>query len=189
MFDQILHLFETYGEWGLFTMAFLDSFILPVSPLILQVAMSLNMPHDALLFALMSFLGTVAGAPVGFILGKVLGRPVMHKLLPKKWTDVAIEKFQKNGDGFLLIGAFTPIPIKVFSVLTGALGYSFAKLMLFTVLGRGVKSFLIGTLFYLYGKHAKQLLDDYMEVSLLGLALIVALLYVWWTRRKKKNNG
>ncbi|TGV02933.1 DedA family protein, partial [Mesorhizobium sp. M00.F.Ca.ET.186.01.1.1] len=37
MLDQITELFMQYGIWGLFGMAFLDSFISPIPPFFMQI--------------------------------------------------------------------------------------------------------------------------------------------------------
>jgi len=187
MFDQITEIFMQYGIWGLFGLALLDSFILPVPPFFLQIAMSLIEPEAALRYATIAFTGSILGAPIGYFLGKWLGKPLLHKILPAKWTDAATAMFEKNGDGAVLIGAFTPIPFKFFTVLSGVFGYSLPKLMLFAILGRGLKFFLIGILFYLYGKHAKVLLDEYLEVSVLGVGVVVAIGWFIWNRRKKQK--
>ena len=186
MLDQITELFMQYGIWGLFGMAFLDSFISPIPPFFMQIAMSLLDPGSALRFATVAFTASILGAPIGFLLGKSLGKPLLHKLLPEKWVVVATEKFAKNGDAAVLIGAFTPIPFKVFTVLSGVFNYSLTKLMLFAIVGRGLKFFMIGTLFYLYGPHAKELLDEYLEVSLLAAAALVAVGWFIWNKRRKR---
>jgi len=185
MFDQIAQIFTQYGMWGLFALAFLDSFILPVPPFFLQIGMSLVEPGAALRYATVAFTGSLLGAPVGYLLGKWLGKPLMHKIVPAKWTQAATEVFEKNGDGAVLIGSFTPIPFKVFTVLSGVFGYSLTKLMFFAILGRGLKFYLIGILFYLYGKHAKVLLDEYLEITLLGVAAVVAIGWYIWKKRKE----
>jgi membrane protein YqaA with SNARE-associated domain len=185
MFDQITQIFMQHGIWGLFALSFLDSFIIPVPPFFLQIGMSLIDPSSALRFATVAFTGSVLGAPVGYLLGKWLGKPLMHKVVPEKWTSLAAEQFTKNGDAAVLIGAFTPIPFKVFTILSGVFNYSLTKLILFAILGRGIKFYIIGTLFYLYGKHAKVLLDDYLEVSLLGVAAVLAIGWFVWKRMKK----
>jgi membrane protein YqaA with SNARE-associated domain len=187
MFDQITEIFKQYGIWGLFGLAFLDSFILPVPPFFLQIGMSLVQPSSALSYATVAFTGSILGAPIGFLLGKWLGKPLMHKVLPAKWTDAATDLFVKKGDVAVLIGSFTPIPFKFFTILSGVFGYSLTKLMLFAILGRGLKFYLIGILFYLYGKHAKVLLDEYLEITLLGVAVLVAAGWYLWNKRKKIN--
>jgi membrane protein YqaA with SNARE-associated domain len=187
MFDQLTQFFMDYGVWGLFFVAFLDSFILPIPPFFIQIGLSLLEPESALSIATIAYIGSVLGAPVGFMLGKWLGKPILNKILPEKWTVLATEQFAKNGDAAVLIGAFTPIPFKMFTVLSGVYNYSFLKLMFFTLLGRGIKFYLIGTLFHFYGKHAKELLDQYMEISLLGIAAVVAIGWFIWDRRRKKR--
>jgi membrane protein YqaA with SNARE-associated domain len=188
MFDQITQMFMQHGIWGLFALSFLDSFIIPVPPFFLQIGMSLLDPPSALRFATVAFTGSVLGAPIGYLLGRWLGKPLMHKVVPEKWTAVATEQFTKNGDAAVLIGAFTPIPFKVFTILSGVFGYSLTKLMLFAILGRGLKFYIIGILFYLYGKHAKVLLDEYLEISLLGVAAVLAIGWLIWKKRKKTES-
>jgi membrane protein YqaA with SNARE-associated domain len=184
MFEQITHIFMQYGIWGLFGLAFLDSFIVPVPPFFLQIGMSLIDPASAMRYATVAFTGSILGAPVGYMLGKWLGKPLLQKLLPEKWTAMATEQFAKNGDAAVLIGSFTPIPFKVFTILSGVFNYSLTKLMLFAILGRGIKFFLIGLLFHLYGKHAKVLLDNYLEVTVLGIGALVAIVWLIWKKRK-----
>ncbi|QRG69201.1 YqaA family protein [Brevibacillus choshinensis] len=186
MLEQITQFFMNYGIWGLFGMAFLDSFILPIPPFFMQIAMSLFDPDSAMRFATVAFTASILGAPIGFMLGKWLGKPLLQKLLPPKWTALATEQFSKNGDAAVLIGAFTPIPFKVFTILSGVFNYSLTKLMLFAILGRGLKFFLIGTLFHFYGKHAKILLDDYLELTILGAGALVAIGWFVWSRRRKR---
>jgi membrane protein YqaA with SNARE-associated domain len=186
MFDQITQIFLNYGIWGLFGLAFLDSFILPVPPFFVQIALSLMDPGAALKYATVAFTGSILGAPVGYMLGKWLGKPLLHKILPDKWTAQATEQFAKNGDAAVLIGSFTPIPFKVFTVLSGVFNYSLTKLMLFAILGRGLKFYLIGILFHLYGKHAKVLLDEYLELTILGIGASVAIVWLIWNKRRKK---
>lgn len=153
----------------------------------MQIAMSLLNPGAALQFAIVALTASILGAPIGFMLGRWLGKPLLQKLLPPKWTARATEQFAQNGDAAVLIGAFTPIPFKVFTVLSGVFNYSLTKLMLFAIIGRGLKFFLIGTLFYFYGKHAKVLLDDYWEVAILGAGALVAA--VWFAVKKRRQRN
>ena len=186
MFDQITQIFMQYGAWGLFLLAFLDSFMLPIPPFFLQIAMSLLDPGKSLQYATFAFIGSILGAPAGYLLGKYLGKRLMHLVLPKKWVELATKQFTKNGDAAVLIGSFTPIPFKVFTILSGVFGYSFFKLMMYAILGRGLKFYLIGVLFYFYGKHAKEILDNYQESALLGIAVVVAMIWFVLHKRKRK---
>lgn len=186
MFDTISELFMQYGLPGLFTLAFLDSIILPVPPFFPQIAMSLYEPSASFQIATVAFTGSVLGAPVGYLLGKWLGKPLMHKLVPDKWAVKAMAMFEKNGDAAVIIGSFTPIPFKVFTILSGVFSFSLTRLMIYSILGRGSKFFLIGTLFHFYGKHAKVLLDNYLEITLLIVAILLAIGWYLMQKRKQK---
>ena len=185
MFAHLSQFFMEYGVWGLFVVSLLDSFILPLPPFFIQIGLSLLQPQEALWIALLAYTGSVLGAPIGYVAGKSLGQPILKRLLPEKWTALATEQFDKNGDAAVLIGSFTPIPFKVFTIMSGMFNYSLTKLMFFAILGRGFKFFLIGYLFYLYGKHAKALLDQYLQASLLGVAAVLAIL--WFIGKRRKN--
>ncbi|MFM1652065.1 YqaA family protein [Brevibacillus sp. B_LB10_24] len=174
MIDQLTEIFMRFGTWGLFGLAFLDSIILPLPPFFLQIAMSFLNPSYAMIYATVAFIGSIAGAPVGYLMGKVLGKPILNKILPQKWISVATDKFAKDGDAAVLVGSFTPIPFKVFTILSGVFGFSFMKLILYAILGRGIKFFGIGLLFYWYGEYAKTLLEQYLDISLLGVAAVLA---------------
>ncbi|WP_400164305.1 YqaA family protein [Brevibacillus sp. TJ4] len=187
MFAQLSQFFMDYGNWGLFIVSLLDSFLLPLPPFFLQIGLSLIQPTEALWIALIAFTGSLLGAPVGYVMGKWLGQPILNRLLPEKWTLLATKQFEKNGDAAVLVGSFTPIPFKVFTILCGVFNYSLTKLMLFAILGRGMKFFLIGFLFYFYGKHAKELLDTYMEASLLAAAAAVAIIWIVVKQLAKKR--
>ncbi len=186
MFDTITEIFMQYGLWGLFSLSFLDAIILPIPPFFLQIGMSLLAPASALQYATVAFTGSVLGAPIGYLLGKWLGKPLMHKVVPAKWVNSATNLFEKDGDAAVLIGSFTPIPFKVFTILSGVFGYSLTKLMLFAIIGRGLKFYLIGLLFYFYGEQAKALLDQYLEVGLLSIAVILAIGWFIMKKRQKK---
>ncbi|WP_232695830.1 YqaA family protein [Brevibacillus daliensis] len=180
MLETINHFFQEYGVWGLFSLAFLDSFILPFPPFFLQIALSLLDPSSALIFATYAFMGSFLGAPFGYLLGKKLGKPLMHKVIPNKWMKTAEEKMLKNGDAFIIIGSFTPIPFKVITIMSGVFNFSFARLMLYVFLGRGSKFFLIGFAFYLFGEQAKIILDQYLNLGLFGFGALLAVSYMIW---------
>lgn len=188
MFESISEIFLQYGPLGLFSLALLDSFILPLPPFFLQMAMSLVQPSNALFYATVAFAGSIAGAPIGYFLGKVLGKPLMHKLIAPKWVNLASEKFTQNGDAAVMIGSFTPIPFKVFTILSGVFGFSLYKLIFYAILGRGIKFYAIGFLFYFYGQHAKELLDQYLELSLMAVAVVMAIVWLIYRRWKKAKN-
>ena len=165
MFQTVVDFLGKFGPLGLFIHSFLDSIIFPIPAFFLQVSLSMLNPSTAL------WLATVATSPAYWVhpsvyyLGKVMGKSILYKILKKEWIDAATDRFQKNGEAAILIGSFTPIPFKVFTILSGCLNFPLWRLIGYAAIGRGLKFYIVGLLFYLYGHSAKGMVKMYPCIS------------------------
>lgn len=165
----------------------IDAIIFPVPALFLQIPLSLLNPSSALWLATVGFIGCLLGTPVGYWIGKTLGDKVLYKWLKKSWVDSATGMFQKNGEAAILIGSFTPIPFKVFTILSGALHFPLWRLMLYAAVGRAAKFYVVGALFYFYGQAAEHMVGDVSKYMLLiGVPLVALFLFLRARSRKKR---
>ncbi|MCC3376847.1 VTT domain-containing protein [Cohnella sp. REN36] len=176
-----------FGALGLFIHAFADAVIFPIPALFLQVPLSLLDPANALWLATIGYVGCLLGTPVGYGIGKVLGNAVLYKWLKKSWIDAANRMFEKNGETAILIGSFTPVPFKVFTILSGCLNFPLWRLILYAALGRAVKFYAVGLLFYLYGRAAEHMVKDVSLYIFLGALPILALFLLLRKRRRRKK--
>ncbi|QAY66850.1 YqaA family protein [Paenibacillus protaetiae] len=190
MFQDFLDFLMKFGPWGLFFHAMIDAIIFPIPALFLQIPLSLVNPSNALVLATVGYIGCLIGTPIGYTIGSVLGNKVLYKWLKKSWVDSATRMFQKNGEAAILIGSFTPIPFKVFTILSGALKFPLWRLMLYAAVGRAAKFYLVGTLFYLYGRAAEDMVE-HVSVYLLaiGVPLVVLFLFIRARLRKKRRSA
>jgi len=175
-----------YGSWGLFIHSFADAIIFPIPAFFLQISLSLLDPARALWFATVGYIACLLGTPIGFLIGKMLGHSIMQKLLQASWIDRANQMFTKNGEIAILFGSFTPIPFKVFTILSGCLNFSLWRLIVYAALGRAIKFYAVGTLFYLYGKSAESMVP-YVSMYSFIMAVPVLILFLL-IRRKRRNN-
>jgi membrane protein DedA with SNARE-associated domain len=107
--------------------------------------------------------------------------------LKKQWIDAATNLFQKNGEAAILIGSFTPIPFKVFTILSGCLNFPLWRLMAYAALGRATKFYVVGTLFYLYGNAAEGMVKDVsLYIALIAVPLILIGIYFKRRRNRRK---
>lgn len=180
--DVATNFFKEYGMWGMFIHAMIDAIIFPIPAFFLQVALSAANPELALWYAIVGYIACLLGTPIGYLIGKLLGTKFLFKILKRKWVESASAMFKKNGDAAILIGAFTPIPFKVFTILSGTLNFSLIRLILFAAIGRAFKFFAVGILFYLYGQHARFLIENYL--TYIFLAISVVLTVIWISKRK-----
>ncbi|GKU80410.1 YqaA family protein [Paenibacillus sp. L3-i20] len=187
MFQAIIDFLNDYGPWGLFAHSFLDAVIFPIPAFFLQVSLSLLDPSSALWLATVGYIACLLGTPVGYYLGKVMGKSVLYRFLKPEWIDAATARFQKNGEAAILIGSFTPIPFKVFTILSGCLNFPLWRLMAYAAIGRAVKFYVVGGLFYFYGRAAESMVKDVsLYIFLGGVPLISLILFIRSRIRKKK---
>lgn len=188
MLQDLLDFLMDFGVWGLFAHSFVDAIIFPVPAFFLQVPLSMMNPSSALGLATAGYIACLLGTPIGYMLGKMLGQSVLEKMLKKKWIDSATELFRKNGEAAILIGAFTPIPFKVFTILSGALQYPLWRLIAYAAVGRAVKFYVVGLLFYWYGRSAEGMAKEAsLYIFLIGVPL--AIVGIWLRKRYQRRKA
>ncbi|GAE05229.1 YqaA family protein [Paenibacillus sp. JCM 10914] len=172
------------GDIGLFIHAMIDAIIFPIPALFSQISLSAISPDRAIWLATVGFAGCLIGTPIGYGIGKVSGNLVLNKILKKKWYDSATALFTKHGEAAILVGAFTPIPFKIFTILSGCMNYPLWKLLSYAAIGRAVKFYAVGVLFYVYGRAAENMVDGVLTYILLGVGVLVG--GIWFLVHKLK---
>src|SRR5690625_2788386 len=137
MFQEIIQFFEDFGQIGMFIHSFIDAIFFPIPAFFLQVSLSVLNPKNALMLATIGYLASLLGTPVGYYIGKLVGNNFLQKIVKEKWITQASGLFKKNGEIAIFIGAFTPIPFKVFTILAGMFHFSLWKLLGYAALGAG----------------------------------------------------
>jgi len=190
MLQSIANFLEDYGALGLFIHSFIDAIIFPIPALFTQVSLSLMNSSNALWLATVGYIACLLGTPIGYLIGKLLGKAVLYRILKQQWIDSATRLFQKNGEAAILIGAFTPIPFKVFTILSGFLNFPLWKLLAYAALGRAVKFYVVGGLFYWFGRAAEGMVKDvslYLTVTVVPILLIGIFLKRRYSKKKREQ--
>lgn len=123
-----------YGIPGAFVIAVTESFIFPI-PTAIIIAPATTFGIDPLAITIIATIGSVIGGIIGYYLGKRLGRPVADRLF-KKYMARVEKWFDKYGAWAVLIAAFTPIPFKVFTWVSGIAELDFKKFLIAAIIGR-----------------------------------------------------
>ncbi|MCQ6560702.1 YqaA family protein [Paenibacillus mendelii] len=187
MIQDLLDFLMDFGAWGLFIHSFFDAIIMPIPAFFLQVPLSMAHPSNALWLATVGYIGCLLGTPFGYLIGKYVGNSILYKILKKSWVDSATKMFQKNGEAAILIGAFTPIPFKVFTIMSGCMKFPLWRLIGYAAVGRAVKFYVVGLLFYYYGRAAEGMVKDVsMYIFVIAVPVLVLFLLIRKRYRKKK---
>lgn len=185
--QSFVEFLEDHGPLGLMIHSFLDAVIFPIPAFFTQVSLSMVNPQSALLLATLGFIACLVGTPIGYMIGRLFGISVLSKLVKKEWIDKGTHIFQTKGSVAILFGAFTPIPFKVFTILSGALKYPLWQLIGYAAIGRAAKFYVVGTLFYIYGRNAENMMSNVsLYVALGAIPVLIIFLLVRRAILKKK---
>lgn len=180
--DTFMEFLRNSGDLGLFIHSMLDAIIFPIPALFLQLSLSALQPEAALWLATVGFIGCMVGTPIGYGIGKASGKLLLSKIMKKEWLESATQLFRRHGEAAILIGSFTPIPFKIFTILSGFMKYPLWKLLIYAAFGRAVKFYAIGALFYIYGRAAEKMVNHMFGIIILGVGILIAA--IWFIIRK-----
>ena len=181
--------FLPYGPLGLFVLSFCESSFFPVPPDILLIALALVEPGNSFFLAGITTIGSVLGAMFGYFIGIKGGRPILRKLVSENRISEIHNYFAKYDVWAIGIAGFTPIPYKVFTIAGGVFYINFFRFVLVSIMARGARFFLVGTLVYLFGGTAKVYISRYF--NLLSIAFVLCLILGFYgvklfLKRKKR---
>jgi membrane protein YqaA with SNARE-associated domain len=146
---------------------------------VLQIALSVSRPRRSFYYALISGLGSVAGAVLGWVIGHALWSAVdqfFFNYVPgcsQANFDRVSDLYADNAFLAILGAAFTPIPFKVFTVAAGVFGISLAVLLAASLLGRFARFLAVAACIYVFGPSVKELLDRYLGWATLGFFVLL----------------
>ncbi len=176
--------FAPLGSIGLFILAFIESSFFPVPPDVLLIILSLSNPELSLWYALVCTVGSVLGGLFGYSIGVVGKKAILEKMFSQEKIDGVHNYFHKYDAWAIFIAAFTPIPYKVFTIAAGVFGIEIKRFALASIVGRGLRFFIIGTMIMLYGKPIVDFIDNYLGV--LTFVFVILVILVWLLLKKRK---
>jgi membrane protein YqaA with SNARE-associated domain len=168
----------TFGAFGLFIVALLDSTFVPLPSSVdaLMLLLSATYPSWMLLYALMATSGSALGCLILYLISRRAGARALNRFSEKKQARVKnlIERFDMMA---VLVATLLPppFPFKLFVVSAGVFRFSLVRFMLAIVVGRGFRFLLEGYFAVRYGAEAKEILAKYYPWIGLGLALGILL--------------
>lgn len=182
MYDWVLGWAESpRGTWALFFISFAESSFFPIPPDPLLLALCLGKRARSFWYAFVCSLGSVLGGIAGYAIGSLLWGEEMEsffiKWIPGFTTEV-METFFANykEHGFLIVftAGFSPIPYKVFTLLSGVAGMNLGMFILASAVSRSARFFIEGVLIWRFGEPISGFIDRYFDkLAFLFVILLV----------------
>ncbi len=169
---------KPYAVWILGTVSFAESSFFPVPPDIMLIPMAMARPDRAWFFALWCTVTSVAGGVLGYGIGYLLYDSVGQWLIQLYGYGDKVEAFREAyaayGAWIILIKGVTPIPYKIVTITSGFAGYNLLLFILFSVITRGARFFLLAFLLNRYGQQARAVIEERLGLWVtLGAAVLV----------------
>lgn len=178
----------TFGAFGLFAVALLDSTFVPLpsSADALMILLSTTNPSWMVLYAFMATAGSAIGCWILYLVSRRAGARALNKFSEAKQRRVKnwIERYDAMA---VLVATLLPppFPFKLFVITAGVFRFSLLRFMLAIIAGRAFRFLLEGYLAVRYGAQAKEILAKYYPW--IGLALVVAIVAFVFVKRFVKR--
>ncbi len=143
--------------------AFAESSFFPVPPDVMLIPMALARPQRAYVMAAWCTAMSVAGGLLGYAIGALLYDSVGVWLIRFYGYSDKVEAFRlayaQWGAWIILLKGLTPIPYKVVTITSGFAGYNLGLFILFSVISRGARFFVVALLLHRYGERARHMIE------------------------------
>lgn len=164
------------APWYLGALSFAESSFFPIPPDVMLAPMSLARPAQAMRFALLTTLTSVAGGLFGYLIGALAFDAIEPWLRTSHyWANyqTAVAWFHDWGFWAVFVAGFSPIPYKVFTIASGALSMALLPFTLASLIGRGSRFFMVAALMAWGGSRMEAMLHKYIDR--IGWATVLAL--------------
>jgi membrane protein YqaA with SNARE-associated domain len=188
LYDWTIHWADTrYALAALIIISFAESSFFPIPPDVLLLAMCFAKPKKWALYAFWCTAASAAGGVFGWYIGwglyETVGVPIVKFYQGEAFIEAARDLYSRWGDAAVLVAAITPIPYKIFTIISGVLDYDPVRLFVLSLLGRGLRFFAVALLIRLFGKTIRTFLEKHFEWAsivfvLLGILGFVALKFL-----------
>jgi membrane protein YqaA with SNARE-associated domain len=179
----------TFGAFGLFTLALLDSSFVPLpsSADALMLVLTTTHPSWMLLYAFMATAGSALGCLILYLISRRAGARALNRFSERKQKRV--KDWLERYDAISVLVATLlppPFPFKLFVVTAGVFRFSLTRFMLAIVVGRAFRFLLEGYFAVKYGVQAKEVLAKYYPW--IGLGLVAGILLAVVLKRLLKRS-
>jgi membrane protein YqaA with SNARE-associated domain len=166
-----------HALWTMGAISFAESSIFPIPPDVMLIPMALAHPKRAWYYATICTLASVAGGLLGYAIGALLYDSVGQWLINLYGLGERVESFRaayaQYGAWIILLKGLTPIPYKVVTITSGFANYNLLLFILFSIIARAGRFYLLAFLLNRYGEQARELIERRLGLWVTLGALVV----------------
>ena len=171
------------SKYYLAGVSFIESSFFPIPPDVMIIPMVISKKNDFFKIFLITTIFSVAGGILGYFIGAFffdIGMQIMtfygyeNKLIILKNNLI-------NKEGFyawlsiLFLAGFTPLPYKIFTIVSGLIGFNILIFVLISLISRGLRFFIVSYLSYKFGHLFTQFMDKHGSkwFTIIGILIVI----------------
>jgi membrane protein YqaA with SNARE-associated domain len=180
----------TFGAFGLFAVALLDSTFVPLpsSADALMLLLTAAHPRWMVLYAFMATAGSALGCWILYLVSRRAGARALRRFSEAKQKRVK-ELIERYDMAAVLVATLLPppFPFKLFVITAGVFRFSLVRFMIAIIAGRAFRFLLEGYLAVRFGDEAKGILARYYPWIGVGLAFAILIWVSSMSFRKHRS--
>ena len=171
------------AKWYLSLISFVESSFFPIRPDILLIPMALASKANALFYAfictLFSVLGGVLGYAIGYFFYNSVGIYIVELYHLENSFNIFEDYYKEFGIMIVLGAGITPFPYKFITIASGVFGLNIILFIIVSIIGRGLRFYLIAILLYFFGEKIKLIIDKYFNIlTIVFFILLVGSVFI-----------
>ena len=171
------------SNYFLAIVSFLESSFFPIPPDVMIAPMAIAKKNDFFKIFLIATIFSVLGGILGYILGSYFFDFAMNIVQFYNYEEkvVNLKNALTQGDSFytwlgiLFLAGFTPLPYKVFTIVSGLIGFNFTIFILISLISRGLRFFIVSYLSSKFGDTFTNFMNQYGQkwFTIIGIVILI----------------
>jgi len=171
------------SNYFLATISFLESSFFPIPPDVMIAPMAIAKKNNFINIFLIATTFSVLGGILGYILGAYFFDFAINivEFYNYEKEVINLKKALNQGDGFytwlaiLFLAGFTPLPYKIFTIVSGLIGFSFPIFILISLISRGLRFFIVSYFSSKFGDAFTNFMNQYGQkwFTIIGFIIVI----------------
>ena len=171
------------SNYFLAAVSFVESSFFPIPPDVMIAPMAIVKKQDFLKIFLIATIFSVLGGMLGYILGAFFFDIAMNIVEFYNYEEkvINLKNTLNQGNGFyawfgiLFLAGFTPLPYKVFTIVSGLISFNFLIFIIISLISRGLRFFIVSYLSYKFGDVFTNFMNQHGQkwFTIIGLVIVI----------------
>ena len=171
------------SKYYLADISFIESSFFPIPPDVMVVPMVISKKNDFVKIFLITTIFSVLGGILGYFIGAFFFDMGMQVMTFYGYEDklISLKNNLINSEGFyawlgiLFLAGFTPLPYKVFTIVSGLISFNLMIFIFISLISRGLRFFIVSYLSYKFGEVFTKFMDQHGSkwFTLVGVLILI----------------